>query len=167
MLFQIPKKKTRWEFFCCFFLIWCERGISLISESTSDREQNMAITSAQKYKLWRIPVRKKARSLAWGDELRHWKEDMWFSHQEERRNTEIKHMLLIGCHQNPKPTISFTCTCYVYLYWEIYIYAFALSTYISHIPRQKAILLSIISGKILIFRFALFNKPPTTAQDKL
>lgn len=32
---------------------------------------------------------------------------------------------------------------------------------------KKQLLLSIISGKILIFRFAMFNKPPTTAQDKL
>lgn len=49
VLFLIPEKKTRWEFFCCcFFLIWCECGISLINEFTSEREQNIAIISMHK-----------------------------------------------------------------------------------------------------------------------
>lgn len=39
--------------------------------------------------------------------------------------------------------------------------------YFSHPKTKKQLLLSIISGTILIFRFAMFHKPPTTAQDKL
>lgn len=35
-------------FCCCFFLIWCECGISLIGKFTSEREQNMAIIGMQK-----------------------------------------------------------------------------------------------------------------------
>lgn len=71
--FLIPGKKTRWESFCCcFVLIWCKCSISLVNRFTDEREQNFAIISMQKYIQWGIP----SRNNSLRDRLKHWKEDM-------------------------------------------------------------------------------------------
>lgn len=58
--FLIPGKKTRWESFCCcFVLIWHKCSISLVNRFTDEREQNFAIISMQKYIQWGIPSRNK------------------------------------------------------------------------------------------------------------
>lgn len=58
--FLIPGKKTRWESFCCcFVLIWHKCSISPVNRFTDEREQNFAIISMQKYIQWGIPSRNK------------------------------------------------------------------------------------------------------------
>ena len=65
--FFIPGKKTRWESFCCcFVLIWCKCGISLINRFSDEREQTMAIISMQNTSSEEFPVEIKHRGRLGG-----------------------------------------------------------------------------------------------------
>lgn len=89
--------------------------------------------------------------------------------QGERRNIEIKHvnhMVLIGVIKIQKllfllvASVIHTCSGKYIIILLLFVPIFLISQDKRQLP------LSIISGKILIFSFAMCNKPPTTAWGK-
>lgn len=86
-------------------------------------------------------IRNKALRLAWEDELRHWKGDLWFFNKEERRSIEIKH----ANHTVPTDVIKIQNLPFLLVHLLFILglggknhYAFSLSTYISYIPRRNS-----------------------------